>query len=80
MSFVVSSLSVERHALKPVIDCDDMVATTGLKYHEIYAPHESDCNSFYQCTSDQGIVELKCLRGLVFFPHINGQFIFYAIN
>lgn len=75
MTFIVSCVSAELPALRPNIDCDDMVATTGQKYHEIYAPHESNCNSFYQCT-DHGIVELKCLRGLVFFPHINGQFNF----
>lgn len=67
----MSSISAELPVLRPDIDCNNIVETSGKKHHEIYAPHESNCNSFYQCT-DHGIVELKCLRGLVFFPHING--------
>ncbi|CAG9798624.1 unnamed protein product [Chironomus riparius] len=55
----------------PNVNCDEMVAQTGKRYHEVYVPHESNCNSFYQCT-DHGLVELRCNRGLVFFPYING--------
>jgi hypothetical protein len=58
---------------RPNIDCDELTSRTGKGYHEIYAPHQSNCNSFYQC-SDHGLVELKCLKGLVFFPFINGEF------
>ncbi|CRL01024.1 CLUMA_CG014445, isoform A [Clunio marinus] len=56
---------------RPSVNCDDMVAQTGRSYNEIYVPHESNCNKFYQCT-DHGLVELKCHQTLVFFPYING--------
>ncbi|KAG5675060.1 hypothetical protein PVAND_004997 [Polypedilum vanderplanki] len=55
----------------PEVNCDDMVAQSGKSYSEIYVPHESDCQRFYQCTN-YGLVELKCNKNLVFFPHING--------
>lgn len=55
----------------PSVDCDAEVSKTGKKYHEIYEPHETDCNRFYQCT-DHGLEELRCNRGLVFFPYLNG--------
>lgn len=58
----------------PNVNCDEMVAQTGKRYHEVYVPHESNCNSFYQCT-DHGLVELRCLKGLVFYPYINGMII-----
>lgn len=56
---------------KPQVDCDEMKEQTGRKYHEIYVPHETNCNRFYQCT-DHGLEELGCNKGLVFFPYING--------
>lgn len=56
---------------KPNINCDDMKAQSGKDYHELYVPHESNCNHFYQCT-DHGLVELNCHQKLVFFPYING--------
>lgn len=56
---------------RPNLDCDAMVNASGKKYSEIYAPHEKNCQKFYQCT-DHGLVELQCNRGLVFFPYING--------
>jgi hypothetical protein len=56
----------------PDVNCDEMVASLGKSYSQIYVPHESDCNKFYQCT-DYGLVQLKCNKNLVFFPHINGN-------
>lgn len=57
----------------PNVNCEEMVVQTGKRYHELFVPHETNCNSFYQCT-DHGLVELRCNRGLVFFPYINGKF------
>lgn len=64
---------------KPSVDCDAMKEATGKKYHEIYVPHEKNCQRFYQCT-DHGLVELNCNRGLVFFPYVEGCVVRTAEN
>jgi Chitin binding Peritrophin-A domain len=70
---LVFSLILSVLAQKPDVDCNEMVARSGKSYNEIYVPHESDCNQFYQCTA-HGLEELECLKGLVFFPYINGNY------
>lgn len=76
-SFITFSLC--QNSQTPNVDCDAMSAESGKKYHEIYVPHESNCNKFYQCT-DHGLEMLKCNKDLVFFPYINGCVVRTAEN
>lgn len=83
LSFVVVAALImqaySQQSSKPDNSCVEMKAQSGKKYHEIYVPHESNCNKFYQCT-DHGLVQLKCLNGLAFSPYIDGCVVKTADN